>query len=60
MLQATNLEVSLCYDIRAALKKALWSLDEAKDLRNNHEPLDQLADTIDDRSSEDAKVRSIF
>jgi hypothetical protein len=64
VLQATNSVVSLCYGFRAALKKAPWSLtriiDQVKDLRNTLETLDRLADTIDDRSPEEAKKRPVF
>jgi hypothetical protein len=64
VLQATNSVVSLCYDFRAALKNAPWSLtriiEEVKDLRRILETLDRLAEPLDDPASADAKRRPVF
>jgi hypothetical protein len=51
VLQATNTVISVCYDFRAAVKEAPWSLtrilDEIKDLRNVLETLERLVDRLD-------------
>ena len=64
VLQATNSVVSICYDFRAALKKAPWSLtriiEEVKDLRNVLETLDRIAETMNDRPAGDTKRQPIF
>ncbi|KAL3417181.1 hypothetical protein PVAG01_11181 [Phlyctema vagabunda] len=48
LLQATNKVITVCYDFRAAVKEAPWSLtrtlDEIKDLRNVLETLEGLVD----------------
>jgi hypothetical protein len=64
VLQASNSIVSVCYDFRAAMKKAPWSLtriiEEVKDLRNILEILDQLAEAHDDVALLDVKRRPVF
>lgn len=64
VLQATNSVVSLCYDFRAALKKAPWSLtriiEDVKDLRGVLETLDRLVETTNDKPGADAKKRPVF
>jgi hypothetical protein len=54
VLQATSTLISVCYNFRAALKSAPWSLtqviEELKCLRNILESLEELAHTLDDPS----------
>lgn len=51
LLQATSALISVCYDFRACIKNAPWSLtrviDEVKSLRNILETLDRLTDSIE-------------
>src|SRR5882757_6632753 len=62
VLQAANTIISICYDFKALMKDAPWTLThiiaEAKDLRNVLETLDRLAEPFDDSDSAIKKRRS--
>jgi hypothetical protein len=51
VLQVANSILSICYEYRAAIKEAPWSLtrivEEIKDLRNVLERLEQVTDRVD-------------
>lgn len=61
LLQATTTVISICYDFRACIKNAPWSLsrviDEVKSLRDIVETLEQLSQA---RIGTDAKRRPVF
>ena len=64
ILQSTNSIISVCYDVKAALKQEPWSLtrimDEVKDLRTVLETLERLASRLDDANSMDSKRKSVL
>jgi hypothetical protein len=64
ILQATNSIISICYDVKAALKQEPWSLtrimDEVKDLRTVLETLERLASRLDDPNSMDSKRKPVL
>jgi hypothetical protein len=61
VLQATNTVISVCYDFRAAVKEAPWSLtrtlDEIKDLRDVLETIERLVDRPDHIASTNIEKR---
>lgn len=64
VLQAANTIITVCYDFRAAVTKAPWSLtrilDEVRDLRTVLETLERLVERVDDPASPDFKRRPAF
>ncbi len=63
LLQTTNSIISVCHDIKAALKEEPWSLtrimDEVKALRTVLETLERLASSLDDNSM-DSKRKPVL
>jgi hypothetical protein len=64
VLQATNAVISLCYDFRAALQHTPWALtrtiEEARDLRNVLETLENLSKALQDDKSRNSKRMPSF
>lgn len=62
VLQAANAIISICYDFKALIKDAPWTLThiiaQVKDLRNVLETLDRLAEPSDDSDSLTKRRRS--
>lgn len=63
VLQVTNSIISLCYEVRSALRQSPWSLtrtiDEIRDLRNVLENLDHVCGSLDSSKTPDAtRLRS--
>ena len=64
VLQLANSILSVCYEYRAALQKAPWSLtrvvDEVKDLRNLLENVEHVVEPLDEGNFEDTKRLRTF
>ncbi|ORY03156.1 hypothetical protein BCR34DRAFT_545330 [Clohesyomyces aquaticus] len=64
VLQVANSIIAVCYEVRAALRKAPWSLtrmiDEIKDLRNVLENLERISEGLDVSAGRDKKRSRIF
>ncbi|PSN71840.1 hypothetical protein BS50DRAFT_236580 [Corynespora cassiicola Philippines] len=64
VLQLANSIISICYDVRANLNKAPWSLtrvaDEIKDLRNVLEQVEKASERLDQSCTADSKQLCVF
>ena len=64
VLQLANSILSVCYDVRATIKRAPWSLtrvlDEIRDLRNVLEKLEEISEKWDDSCNPDEKRLRAF